>query len=213
MKSQNLVRAANAFAAFILLMYPMRVVLGKALLFFRSYADACVQYKIDESRARACTTWSDVASAIPSQCVRAQQDLNRWPFVRAFESTVDGIHSCGDYSCSDLLLYIMSSWSMLLIVLAAVVTLAWSVSRRHAALLDSLEERSMRWRYRAPASQPARAHPSVMEVEIDRDAFSIDGGRRAALPASVAMPFSNLLNNSNSKRSLKPAVRFNADDE
>lgn len=122
--------ALQVFACFVLAMYPTKVLLGKAMLYVRAYADAQVQFVIDMKLHKACEASQQVASAVPAQCLRATQDINRWPFVRAFERVLDSLHSCGDFTCSDLFLYVMNSWGVMLVVLAALAIVLWNGSKR-----------------------------------------------------------------------------------
>jgi hypothetical protein len=119
-------------SAWLLLLcgYPLKVLLGKMAVGWEAYGAGQLQYRGDVERAEfLCSLPENKKHFWTNDCLQAQREARRWPVVRAAERVIQELHSCGDFHCSDIFLYVANSWAGTLVLAAVCLFVLWVATR------------------------------------------------------------------------------------
>lgn len=111
-------------------LYVVFFIFGRAYHFWVAWGRFTTAYNGQAHMHSLCETSHETHTTAADICNYAREYIQTGPVLRALEDVRTGLKLCGDYHCSDILLYIMESWAGLAFLVSFSFWAAWWMFQR-----------------------------------------------------------------------------------
>lgn len=100
----------NTWVQLLVLAYPTMVLFSRGAMLWDEWSNEAVGYTRSVKTARLCAESHDLHQSQAAMCLQAEQNVTKWPIVRAASTVLAHTYSCGNYHCSDVFHSFTNTW-------------------------------------------------------------------------------------------------------